>query len=158
MESIKDIESAKNEVMRKIGRNVLSFQELEYLLKFLLASGKIAGFSREIKANLKKQADTIAKQTLGNLVKDFIENHHNVDSNLIEHPENLKGVYFSLGFSVGCNQIFYHKKKALLEKMVADRNYLIHNLISRYDENSINSSLDTIQYLDQQNEMITAFH
>lgn len=155
MESIKDIESAKNDVMRKIGRNVLSFQELEYLLKFLLANGKIAGYSREIKANLEKQADEISKQTLGKLVKAFIENHHNLDSKLKEHPDDPKGVFFTLGFNVECNETFYDEKKALLEKMVADRNFLIHNLLSRYDENSVESCLETIQFLDQQNERIT---
>jgi len=44
-----ELEKAKNEVLRKIGRNMLLFQKLEQMLKYLITNGKVAGYASEIK-------------------------------------------------------------------------------------------------------------
>ncbi len=42
MEAKIELEKAKNEVLRKIGRNMLLFQQLEQMLKYLIANGSRA--------------------------------------------------------------------------------------------------------------------
>ncbi|MFZ2450964.1 MAG: hypothetical protein WAW36_10635 [Methylovulum miyakonense] len=39
MKTDEELEKLKNEVLRKIGRNVMLFQQMEQLLKFFLANG-----------------------------------------------------------------------------------------------------------------------
>ena len=51
MESDTELERLRNEVFRKIGRNVLNFQNLERKLKFLIANGQIAGYASELRRN-----------------------------------------------------------------------------------------------------------
>ena len=67
MESQIELEKAKNEVLRKIGRNVLLFQQMEKLLKFLIVNGKVAGYAGEIKAKIEQRAATINKKTMGHV-------------------------------------------------------------------------------------------
>mgnify|MGYP003625409837 CR=1 len=36
------------DVLRKIGRNMMLFQQLEHLLKFIVANGNLSGYSSEL--------------------------------------------------------------------------------------------------------------
>ena len=56
-----ELEKAKNEVLRKIGRNMLLFQQVEYMLKFLITNGTVSGYISEVRENQKQQADVCAK-------------------------------------------------------------------------------------------------
>jgi hypothetical protein len=53
-----DLEKAKKEVLRKIGRNMLLFQQVEHMLKFLIANGPFSGGIGDIKANKEQRAES----------------------------------------------------------------------------------------------------
>lgn len=67
------LEHLAREVQRKIGRNILLFQKLEYLLKLVIAYGKFSGHLSELEDIVASQKATVNKQTLGHLVGQFIE-------------------------------------------------------------------------------------
>lgn len=149
-----ELEKAKNEVLRKIGRNMLLFQQLEQMLKYLIANGKVAGCASEIKANQEKRAAVINKQTMGVLVGDFLENTISNGEEIPEVPLELKEPFISFGFSVEIDDNVFERKKQALAAIVADRNELIHNFLPRFDPNSIESCLETENHLDQQREKL----
>ena len=154
MESDMELEKAKNEVLSKIGRNMLLFQQLEQMLKYLIANGKVAGCASEIKANKEKRAAAINKQTLGVLVGDFLENTISNGEEIPEVPLELKEPFISIGFKLEIDENDYERKKQALAEIVKDRNELIHNFLPRFDPNSIESCLETENHLDQQREKL----
>ena len=62
------LEDSVNEVLRKIGRNMLLFQNVEHLLKFIIANGSFSGYVSELSLKKEQRAASIQKQTLGQLI------------------------------------------------------------------------------------------
>jgi len=65
MKSVVELEAVRNEVLRKIGRNMLLYQQVEHMFKYLVANCRIEGYASELMANHKRRVETISKQTLG---------------------------------------------------------------------------------------------
>ena len=70
------LEDLIREVQRKLGRNVILFQQIEHMLKYMLIHQDIKFFRAqgEMKSNLQERKNTFVNQTLGNVAKHFVEN------------------------------------------------------------------------------------
>lgn len=145
-----EIEIAKNQVQRKIGRNIVAFQKVEQMLKYLIVNGKFSGCISEIDTKRKQRAGIVERQTLGQLVGQYLNQFHSGYEQSNEEPEDLKEVYISFYMQVDRSEKDYENKKQILASMVAERNELIHHLLPRFDWNSMESCQDTDRYLDQQ--------
>lgn len=148
-----ELEKAKNEVQRKIGRNVLIFQQVEYLLKYVVANGNLSGSASQLQAK-KKQIEITKKQTMGQLVGQYLDNTHSVCEEIKDDPVDLEEAYISFSFRLDVDAVYYETKKEVLASLVADRNELIHHLLPRLNPKSIESWLETEAYLDQQREKL----
>jgi hypothetical protein len=73
------LDQLRNEVMRKIGRNLLLLQQMEGMLKFLVANSKIAGFESELPHIIEKNSEVISRRTMGQLVGEYLEYHRSED-------------------------------------------------------------------------------
>lgn len=62
MESELDLIKMRDEVFRKIGRNLLNFQKIELILKHLITNGRMSGYISELKANQERRAAEVHKQ------------------------------------------------------------------------------------------------
>lgn len=144
----------RDEVFRKIGRNLLNFQKIELMLKHLIANGRISGYMSEIKDNQQRRVAAVHKQTMGNLVGQFIENTLISLENSPEPTTERKEPYLSFSFNVEADADFYESKKQALKSLVDDRNDLIHHLLPRFNPDSIESCLEIEKYLDQQRERL----
>ena len=154
MESERQLEAARNEVLRKIGRNMLLFQQMEHLLKFLVVNGNVAGSISELKENQKKRNAAVKKQMMGHLVEQYVENTFSGQEETTEELIAPKETRITFGFRVECDADYYETPKQTLASIVADRNELIHHLLPRFKPNSMASCLETDQYLDQQREKL----
>lgn len=143
-----------NEVHRKIGRNMMLFQEFEYLLKFILANGSFSGFISELKAIKTEKAARINKQTMGQLVGQYVENTHPDFEYKSDAPEELKEPHFSFNFQIECDPSNYEAKKEALAEIVLERNELVHHLLPSFDAASVQSCEDVGKKLDEQSEKI----
>lgn len=65
------LETAKNEMMQKIGRNLLNFQQLEKTLKLLVIHGEISGNPSNWKKIQLKRSQGVGKKTLGMVAGQF---------------------------------------------------------------------------------------
>jgi hypothetical protein len=128
-----------NDVLRKIGRNVVLFQQLEQLLKFVVANGNLSGFASELSKLKKEQVDKVSKQTMGALVGQYVENSNPELSTASTEPEELEEAYLSFSFRIECDGEYYESKKEALAQLVSERNDLIHHLLPRFDTNSVES-------------------
>lgn len=155
MESELDLTKIQNQVMQKIGRNLLNFQQIERMLKLLISNNRVSGNISTFEKNHKQQTAAVHKQTMGTLVGQFVENTFaKVDDSsepAIEHTE----AHISFSFTVEADADYYESKKQSLKLLVDDRNDLIHHLVPRLDLTSIESCLEVEQYLDQQRARVT---
>lgn len=147
------IEQSKNEVLRKIGRNVMLFQQLEQLLKFIITNGSISGYASELESNQKQKNESIKKQTMGQLVGQYLKTTHSAEE-LIDDAKEFKEAFISFKFQIESDSVYYETKKADLSKMVFERNELIHHVLPRFDLNSLESCIELEYQLDNQKEKI----
>lgn len=143
-----------DDVLRKVGRNVVLFQQLEQLLKFVVANGNLAGFASELKALKETQETKVNKQTMGTLVGQYVENSNPESDTQSTEPEEITEAYFSFSFRVECDDDYYESRKEALGKLVAERNDLIHHLLPRFDMKSAQSCRSLGKELDDQSEKI----
>jgi len=76
MDSEVELEKARNEVLRKIGRNMLLFQQMEHMLKYLVAHGQVSGNIGELRSNQEQRAERVRKQTMGMLAGQYLDEIH----------------------------------------------------------------------------------
>lgn len=145
-----EVENAKNEVYRKIGRNLLAFQKLEQMLKYTIINGNVSGCVSEIEAKQKRRMEIVGGQTMGHLVGQFVNHFHSGDEQHCEEPEDLKEPYLSLSLQVEGSEGFYENKKQVLKSLVNERNELVHHLQPGFDWNSLESCKETERNLDRQ--------
>jgi hypothetical protein len=149
-----ELEKIRKEVYRKIGRNVVLFQRLEQMLKFIVATGKVSGSCSELAAKQEQKVKAVRKQTMGPLVGEYLEGTYSGIENLIEAPSGLKEPFIQFGFWLEYSEVDYENKKKTLASVVSERNDLIHQLLPSFNENSIKSCLEIEQFLDQQHKKI----
>jgi hypothetical protein len=143
-----------DDVLRKVGRNVVLFQQLEQLLKFVVANGNLAGFASELKTLKEAQENKINKQTLGTLVGQYVENSNPESNTQSTEPEEIDEAYFSFSFRIECDDDYYESRKEALARLVTERNDLIHHLLPRFDMKSAQSCMALSKELDEQSEKI----
>lgn len=144
-----ELEIAKNEVLLKIGRNVLGFQFVEKALKCLIMNGKIDGTISELHAKQRQLSEAIQKQTMGKLVGKYLSNISSPLPENMEAPEGLNEMHFAFLFSVG-DASYHQSKTQTLASIVEERNELIHHFLERFDLITIESCLAANLFLEQQ--------
>lgn len=149
-----ELEVVRNEVMRKMGRNLLLFQQIERMLKVLIANNSLAGYVHELPAKKKRQEERVEKQTMGSLVGAFLEDALTDKGRPREEPEDLAGLWFSIGFGLEVDNAYYEERKSALAAAVAERNELVHHFLPRWDLMSMDSMQAADEYLDRQRENV----
>lgn len=140
-----ELKAAKNDAIHKVGRNVLMFQIMEHLLKFLVSNSSLSGYSSELLSKKAKRSESVAKQTLGMVVGDFLD-----DSEPAAVPDLLREPHFSFHFSHEVTA----ESQVEIEALVAERNHLVHHFITDIEFNSVDEWLKAAESLDQQYERI----
>lgn len=143
-----------DELLRKVGRNVILFQQLEQLLKFVVANGSLAGFASELSTLKQQKADRVSKQTMGALVGQYVENSNPESDASSKEPKEIHEAYFSFSIRVECDGDYYESRKEALAQLVSDRNDLIHHLLPRFDAKSKGSCEALGKELDTQSDSI----
>ena len=155
-----DLDNLRNEVLRKVGRNVVLFQQFEVMLKFLVTYGKFSGYVSDLEDSKEQHKVKVMKQTLGQVASQFLENthgeYHQVDEDLPELKE--KGGHISFSFRIESDEKYYQKTKENLVKIIQERNDLIHHFPLNFNLNTIESLKEAESYLDAQREALLPEH
>jgi len=148
-----DIESLRNEALRKIGRNVVNFQKIETALKVLIVATKVEGTPNDLASRQANKAAAIHNQTLGALAEAFYK-HVYKDGGSSEGSENPSDIWISTSFGIEGDPTAIKEEKRTLLALVAERNKLIHKDLGSFDHNSVESCSHLIAVLDEQNKRI----
>lgn len=148
------LKDSVDEVLRKVGRNMMLFQQLEHLLKYVVANGNLSGYSSELKDIQAKKAEVVKKQTMGQLVGQFLENTNPDYEAFSDEPEVLEEPHISFRFRIETDPKNHEEKKQALADLVNQRNELIHHFLPKFDSTSQASCEDIGKKLDVQSEVI----
>jgi len=150
----KEIDILAHEAQRKIGRNIMNFQKIEFMLKYLISRSQCHGTISSFKNNLEKNESDIYKKSLGLLAKDLFNTVY-ADPESIEPPTDNNEPWISFKFSSETDISNQNDLKLQLENLINNRNELIHHKLHSIRTNSEADLKELIDFLDKQNEDIS---
>lgn len=148
------LKECTNEVLRMIGRNLLLFQQVEGMLKFLLTNGQLRGPVSALPSRHEQRTASLQKQTMGQLAGQFVDDFLSDAGEDTGTPEPLQEAWFSFTFKTQGDNEFYEQQKSDFAAMVAERNELIHHFLPMWNTQSLESTLAAEQYLNRQREKV----
>ncbi|MEQ8692882.1 MAG: hypothetical protein RIC89_18865 [Pseudomonadales bacterium] len=138
-----------SEVFRKIGRNVVSFQKLEGLLKYLAAAPNYkASTLDEIQEARDKHISGLRKKSFGLTVQDFFNDVYPEASANEEEDEEL----FAFNFRIRGGD--RERLLTAIQRVVEERNELVHTRLTSFDSESAQYRAELATFLDQQFERL----
>jgi hypothetical protein len=143
-----------DEVLRNIGRNVLLFQQIEAMLKFLLANHCVNGTTADIVERKKQRSEQVQKQTMGTLVGQYSDDILSDAGEPTHEPEDVTQAWMSFTFTITGDIDFYESVRADMQQMVDERNKLIHHFLPRWQPDSVEHLTSAALYLEQQREKV----
>jgi hypothetical protein len=147
------IEAVRDDVLRKIGRNVVNFQKMEAMLKALNAQQSISGSLSDLHALATNARKAVAKKTMGPLVEAFVNSAFSAAPEPREHAV-VKEVAVSFSFRIEANEAIAKERKKALRAVVAERNRLVHRWLPEFDPHSKDSCLRLSAELDAQHARV----
>ncbi|PTQ79309.1 hypothetical protein C8R21_13021 [Nitrosospira multiformis] len=148
------MKALNDEVLRKVGRNVLLFQQIEELLKFLVVNHRLAGTPINLVERREKRAGVIKRQMMGKLSEQYLDGILSDAGVVIEEPKDATQAWISFIFSITGDNDFMESQRADLELMVRERNDLVHHFLPRWHPGSLEQMTAASAYLDQQYEKV----
>ncbi len=144
----------KDDVLRKIGRNVVLFQQIEKMLKLLVSLHHNEGTMDTFAEQQQKRSEKIHVQTMGQLAEQY-KNGILSDAEIpSKEHDNFETEYVSFTFKTTGNPEFYESQRSNLEILVSERNALIHHFLPKWIPDSDEAMSDAALYLDQQREKV----
>jgi len=139
-----------DEVLRRIGRNLLLFQQIEGLLKRLLGSTRFAGYASELRSKQQKRQDAVSSMSLGQLQKEYVDQILGKDPTELPGPKESTEIYFRHSFSIEMDPVEVEREAAVLAAITEERNHLAHTFLTRWNLSSACSTDGALVYLDEQ--------
>lgn len=149
MDSKAELEQLRDEVFRKIGRNVVNFQRIEGMLKFLLTVTRTEGPLSQLPEITEQRRRRIDRETLGKLVRAFHESARTDPDTDPVAPANLSEIWVRTHISLD-DSAFLINEESTLHRLADERNELIHQLVLRWDFESPANLHEASTYLDDQ--------
>jgi hypothetical protein len=145
--------AATNEMLRRIGRNLLNFQKIEALLKFLLAYGRISGPMREFASIREAQVAATSRKMMGALVRTLADGMLSDTGGNDELPGDARQPWLHFRVAFEPAEPFADLRRDL-EALVLERNELVHNFLPKWDAKSVEATRRLSEDLDVQRERL----
>jgi len=152
MQTTVDSQSARDELYRRIGRNVVNFQYLEATLRSMVPMLYNKSTLKELQANQSEVSPKQDKSTFGNLVSSYHDRLSRSKELLNETvpDEGLAAPTLTFGFSIEVTEETAAQRRSALVNLVAERNRLIHKDLLNVDLKSREECEELSARLDEQ--------
>lgn len=147
-------QNLKDEVLCKIGRNLLIFQQIEGLLKMILGNSKVQGYARELALYQEQRINGMQKDMLGQLISRYFAEILSPSDKEPQGPRDLAEPWLSSSFKITSDDIFAKAQLEAFEMMREERNQLVHRFLPYWELNSPENLPLASDYLDKQREKI----
>ena len=142
------LKELNNEIYQKVGKNLVLFQRVEGLLKYLLSNSNISCYAGELSDTINKQMQEISNSqngTMGKLVKQY-KNLNQTDKADLPISLNKASISFNCNFSQDL------ERQEELTLLVEQRNRLAHCFLEDWDLGDIDNCNLAIEHLSSQHE------
>jgi hypothetical protein len=149
-----EMSSARTQTLQKIGRNVVNFQRMEAMLKFILRLAKFAAPISQGREHLEAQTKRHRTKPMGYLVELAAKALHG-GAPSIPTDTREAWVTHSISLSDGSQMKEWRKE---FRRVVRERNDLNHRMLATWNPSSIESCRSLCERLDAQSaRMLPAY-
>jgi hypothetical protein len=146
------IVEAQREVQRKLGRNLLRIQQLEVMVKSIVAHGVFESESGDMHSFLDRRKQDVAKKTLGQVVGELTTDLLSMPGNEEDHQQDHAGdpakIWFRTSFRIEMSPEDHQCTQQRLAELVELRNELVHHFIEIHDIWTVEGCARAEAYLD----------
>lgn len=143
---------AQREVQRKLGRNLLRIQQLEILMKALVAESVIEGQSGELHEQQDKRKQEVARKTLGQVAGDLTSGYLSPpalkEDQHEDHPGDPTKIWMRTSFRIEMSREDHLRTQQKLAELIELRNDLVHHFIENHDIWTLDGCARADEYLD----------
>jgi hypothetical protein len=154
MDAEDDLSTLTDELFRRIGRNLMNFQRVEGMLKFLVANGQLRGPIKELSEISAAQHASVQRTTMGLLAGRFVDTLLSDAGDVEDSPMVPSEAWFSFKITFESDAAASAELREGLRALVDERNELVHHLQARWDIKSIESTRILASQLDEQRERL----
>lgn len=147
-------QNLQDEVLRKIGRNLLIFQQIEGLLKMILGNSQVQGYARELAFKQKQRINGMQKDMLGQLMQQYFDEILSEADEELQGPRDLAEPWLSCSIKITVDATFAETQLESFERMRKERNQLVHHFLPYWQPDSPENLIQASDYLDEQREKI----
>lgn len=147
-------QSLRDEVLRKVGRNVVIFQQIEQLLKHLITHQRADGTAADLVERLQRRATAVNKHTLGMLVGKYTNGYLADAEETSQAPVKIADGWVSVTDTTRGSEEFYEAQRANMKLLTDERNELVHHFLPRWESDSLERLTAAATYLDAQREKV----
>ena len=144
----------RNEALRRIGRNVVLFQELENILKFLASTHYPSMPISKAKATREVCAESIRAKTLGQVAGQVVEEIFAATHTESTAPAEITEPWLTFSFRIGGSPSDLEESRMTLKALIDERNELVHHLLSRWNLHDAESCKRLSAELDEQRRRV----
>lgn len=148
---------ASDDVLVRIGRNLLVLQRIETNLKRLMAHAHISGPVSAIGKIIKKQEADTEYGMFGVLIKKYVETLLTSRSDQEESSDEISEphITFSIKFDLDASSV--KNERESLKALSAGRNNLVHHFLEQHDLESLEDCSTACIWLDSQYKQASNF-
>lgn len=154
MPESEELSKARDEALRKIGRNVLNLQKMEGMLKHLLVMLSGDSVIGDLNAVLDSKKRDLHRKPMGKLAKEFLRTIHSEPLSEDTAVTEVSEPSFSWSFTMNSDGSVLKQRRKALAEIVAERNSLIHKMLADFDPNTVANCRELSRVLDEQHEKI----
>lgn len=140
----------RDEVLRRIGRNVVLFQELEGILKFLAVAQRCSAPVSKLQADRDNRAATVREHTLGQLTGRLVDRLYASSATGPTVPDGVAEPWLTFTFQIESDADSIEASRRSLSGLVKERNELIHHLLGCWNPHDVESCHALSEDLDEQ--------
>lgn len=146
--------ATRDEALRKIGRNVVLFQELESILKFLASAQHPSMPLSEAKATREVRTATVRVKTLGQVAGQVVEELFAASDRESSAPDEITEPWLAFSFRIAGDSAEIEESNRTLKALIGERNDLVHHVLSRWNPHEAESCRVLSAELDEQRRRI----
>ncbi|MDO8906531.1 hypothetical protein [Hydrogenophaga sp.] len=141
----------RDEVLRRIGRNVVNFQMVEALLKHLNANASVHGPASQLAERMEAQRTAMHRKTMGELAGKMVAQVFQAPAES-QTPDEITEPWFGFHFTVETDAQFIDQHDQEMRALVAARNDLIHHFLPQWYSAVDGDAETALTYLDAQRD------
>lgn len=145
-------------IHRAIGRNLVDLQKVELILRWIVGHSRNSGPASALEGRRSERLKKFRKAGLGDLVQSFgadVLTSADAESDIPELGAEDEA-HFAFRFQLRMEAGKVRDTKRSLERLVQERNKLVHGLLERWQQDSMESGRELLQKLEEQHRGIVA--